>query len=241
MIFLKAILHVNETQNEIKRATFAREPEELSFQELENVIQRMFGTLLKLTDPFTLKYMDEDRDLVTLESGNDIIHALTVCSNQLKIHIFPTRSNSNSKPIESHEEHVNVLLASMKSQLENFQKENQKVTELALLEMKSLLSSTKALVAELQNSSPAPAPSAPNQTSNQSALIYSHSLPISQYQAPPNHQPDNTNVQSRHSTYYPQHQAHMPTYPNYPNQNPVQTYPLQQPTGTPLPPPVNFR
>ena len=112
MIVIKAILEVPEEPREIRRVPMSRLPGELTFdevmlpyihtcqvvclrltsswtarkQKLCIMLHRLFKPHLSSVGNICMKYEDEDKDLIILDSDIDISHALSL-SNVLKVYV----------------------------------------------------------------------------------------------------------------------------------------------------------
>ena len=61
--------------------------EDITYDELLLMLQRLFPGNLRSTDDVTLKYRDEDGDLITIADGSDLMYAKAY-SRTLKLTIF---------------------------------------------------------------------------------------------------------------------------------------------------------
>ncbi|KAI8813826.1 hypothetical protein BJ742DRAFT_380843 [Cladochytrium replicatum] len=87
MIVVKAIVK-SKSATEIRRLPMSRLPGELTYDELCIIIHRMFKHALSPNiDNLILRYIDEDGDLVCLETDIDISHALSQ-NPLLRVHVF---------------------------------------------------------------------------------------------------------------------------------------------------------
>ena len=73
--------------------------EEITYDELILMMQRVFKGKLEATDEVAIKYKDEDGDLVTIADNNDLAFAIQ-CSRVLKITLFV---NDQPEPLEPKE------------------------------------------------------------------------------------------------------------------------------------------
>ena len=73
--------------------------EEITYDELLVMMQRVFKGKLEASDEVTIKYKDEDGDLVTIADNNDLTFAIQ-CSRILKITLFV---NQQPLPLEPSE------------------------------------------------------------------------------------------------------------------------------------------
>lgn len=91
---MKTSYQIHGKQPIIKRTSISREVNDFSFDELCVMIQRLYKiTTLEMV----LKYEDDDRDLICLETDNDLAHALNL-SSTLKIYISNQKDCESIKP-----------------------------------------------------------------------------------------------------------------------------------------------
>ncbi|KAJ3064279.1 hypothetical protein HK102_008244 [Quaeritorhiza haematococci] len=87
MIVVKAVCTTPEGR-EIRRLPMSRLPGELTYDELCIMLHRLFKKSLSANiDNLVLKYIDEDGDLVCLESDIDISHALSM-NSVLRVNVY---------------------------------------------------------------------------------------------------------------------------------------------------------
>ena len=78
MIYLKII--ITEKPREAKRISLSREPDQLTFNELCILVQRLFPKRVKGQTEFKLTFLDEDQESINIESDQDVTHALELHS-----------------------------------------------------------------------------------------------------------------------------------------------------------------
>jgi len=86
-------IHLND---ETRRVTLEKIP---TYSEILETIREMFPTLEK----FTLKYQDDDSDLITISSEKELVEALNVVAKTklLRLTIYPANSTSSSSTSSS--------------------------------------------------------------------------------------------------------------------------------------------
>lgn len=104
--------------SEIKKIVIHND--EINYNELLLMMQRIFADKIKTNDEFTVKYTDEENDLITLSNDSDVALALQNSQKSLKLTIFlkddeNKKADEDVKPIEVFKE-----LASIRSSIDKF-------------------------------------------------------------------------------------------------------------------------
>ncbi|XP_022081972.1 protein TFG-like isoform X2 [Acanthaster planci] len=88
--------------------------EDITYDELVLMMQRVFRGKLKNTDEVTIKYKDEDGDLITIFDSTDLSFAIQ-CSRILKLTIFV---NGLPQPLQSDQvKHIRMQLADIRNKV----------------------------------------------------------------------------------------------------------------------------
>ncbi|XP_045462095.1 protein TFG-like isoform X2 [Harmonia axyridis] len=116
----KLIIKV-QLENDIRRIPIHNEA--ITYDELVLMMQRVFRGKLTAYDDITLKYKDEDGDLITIFDSSDLSFAIQ-CSRILKLQILLNNKKENKLKILSHGDINNI-----KQQLRNIRNEVNTILE----------------------------------------------------------------------------------------------------------------
>ncbi|XP_044749092.1 protein TFG-like isoform X2 [Coccinella septempunctata] len=116
----KLIIKV-QLENDIRRIPIHNEA--ITYDELVLMMQRVFRGKLTAYDDITIKYRDEDGDLITIFDSSDLSFAIQ-CSRILKLQIILNNKKENKLKILSHGDINNI-----KQQLRNIRNEVNSILE----------------------------------------------------------------------------------------------------------------